>query len=1200
MSRPKTAKKGDREAAPAVEAGQVQVKFTLDFTATATPFIAPPSNAYDTRFTFTLLTANPTTSPPTSTWSPATAPTATTAVRWTTDVELLVSKETVFSMETDMLKVTIEQREVWVAADTPPSSDEMLSPSKVVKAVKAPVTNKKPKVDKPVGSEEGDRKSTAHPALTDELPFTPAASFLLPLSTLLAPPHSLSFSSAARTDFVLPAGLSSMSCSVHTNGTNPMHPSLLPTLLPLALSLTSLSSLPVPPAPSPYRPLSLSFALPSHPQTFAAPALLPLTTPDLTLHPTLYPTRVVLLGRLSRSALYEASTTDSCGIRVEVRDREHKSIKTKEEAQEEERIKQQEVERREAEEREKQKEEEKKKKSAKLTPAIKSPKAAANKQQVKAEQEVATAPGPVVGSEVVVVEGGEAAGGGVGVPAVVLDCRSNVYGVAVLSLVELFQSAMADSATVDVVSGVTAVLPPADVPLLAPDRRTNPYVGTLLTARLRLLHPLPPISQLVAEAKYARAVAVWPEDNEVSWLRVHSEVLRMNAKAVRVDDGESEGQGSWQWLEAIKADEQPQPALEPAVEQKDEEVKADNKEKDKAKATKAKKELKPTDAATPSSTSASPLPPAPRTLQPLVRPLSADHITGCMVLDGRSRWLFVEGLADGEAWKAIEAALTAERKTMPTSNQPSAPVRVLLDNSVRFAGRSFSGCALTLSTVQLTSAVSSLQVKAATASTCVLTLSSLSSLLAPQLLPDLKAACRANGWLNAASVQELKERVGREPKLEEVYGKERAKHEKEIRKRRAKEAKGKEERERLEAEKLELEKQQHCQQDSITTPNPSSQPTTQPPTEQKPAATTPDTSTAHTPATGAAVAEIQPADDTQVADVMSATQSTETAEATLPAGTIERKRTRTVLAPQSAPASLPTYTYSNAAEYQAALRSLRAACHADKNHHYTFHLDYLHSSVPVCESVEEADKEERRRQRRKWRTDRGFVMPPSRVGGLFSHFGLLSEGEREKERKERRRTRTLNELVDTAWQQKQLEYNQRREVRFYTQPLFPSLFDRAPQRSVHLSGEEQVRAEREVRERERSEWEAKMCVDDTAFHVLWGSGQNKVVNDDTEGDEQRQALSGSCRLFGLRGLRKDEPIKQSLQFKGQQDGHGNRKPKQKQLVVDDLPVSITNVGEWRDPSQLQFRESGEKGDEQVEFIRYFFPHPLIHKRHIQP
>jgi len=1097
-------------------------------------------------------------------------------------------------METDMLKVTIEQRTAYVSADTAsPSSDELQTPSKAAKAVKPPITNKKPKAaDKStVGTDDIDRKSTAHPALTDDLPFTTAASFLLPLSTLLAPPYSVAFSSAARTDFVLPAGLVSMGCTVHTNGVNPIHPSLLPSLLPLALSLTSLSSLPLPSSPSPYRPMSLSFTLPSHPHTFHPPFLLPLTTPDLSLHPTLFPTRVVLLGRLSRSALYEASKADARGVRVEMRDREHTAIKTREEVQEEEKKKREEEERREAEERERQKEEEKKKKTAPKPAAIKSPKAA-NKQN-KTDELLTPLP-PVITEAAEAVEAASTA------PAVVLDCRSNVYGVAVLSLVELFQSAVAETAAVDVVSGVTAVLPPADVPLLAPDRRTNPYAGTLLAARLRLLHPLPPVAQLALEAKYARAAMVWPEEDEASWVRVYSEVLRVNAKAVGVEDGESEGRGSWQWLEAIKADEQPQPTVEPAAEQKEEEVKPDSKEKDKAKAAKGKKDSKVADVA---SSFTSPLPPPPRTLAPLVRSLQADHITGCVVTDGRSRWLFVEGLADGDAWKAMEAALINEK----TTSKSAAPLRVLLDGSLRFTDRSFSGCPLSLSVVRLTSAVSSLQVKAAVASTCVLTLSSLSSLLAPHVLPDLKAACRTNGWLNAASAQVLKERVGREAKLEEVYGKERGKREKEIRKRRAKEAKEKEEKERMEADKLELERQQEIS--TTTTSSESSsgaQLQQQPQAPQQPTATTADTPAIQAQQAEAATSTAPPADDSQATTAMSATQSVEPVEATLSATTIERKRNRTTAAPQSAPATLPTYTYSNAAEYQAALRSLRAACHADNRHHYTFHLQYLHSSVPVCESVDEADKEVRRSQRRKWRTDRGFVMPPSRTGQLFSHSALLSEGERDKERNERRRNRTVDELVNAAWANKQTTHNQRRETRFYTQPVFPSLFDKATQRSVHLSGLEQVKAEREKREKEQHEWEAKVCVDDTAFHVLWGSGQNKVVNEtaatadeEKEGEQLAATTVRGCRLFGLRGLRKDEPVKRALLFKGQLDGSGHRKQKQRELVVEDLPVSITNVGEWHDPSQMQFRES-EKREGQAEFVRYMFPHQFIHKPPIQP
>ena len=1179
MSRPKTAKKGDKDASPAAEAAQVNVRLTLDFTATPTLFVAPPSHAYDTRFSFSLLGADAVTSPPTSVWSPAAAVTTPAAVRWTSYVELVVSRETVLAMETGMLRVSVEQREAWVAAEAAPSSDELLSPSKG-KAAKATPANKKTKATDKASVDDSERKSTAHPALTDDIPFVAAASFLLPLSTLLAAPHTVAFSSAARTNFVLPAGLSSLTCALHTNGTNPIHPSLLPMLLPLALSLTTLSSLPLPLQPSPYRPLSLSFTLPASPHTFAAPSLLPVSAPDLHLHPALYPTRVVLLGRLPRSALYETSQSDGAGVRVEVRDREHTAIPTREEERERERRQREEDDRREAEERERQREEERqKKKPAKAAAAIKSPKAA--HKPTKADESAAAVPAAAEAVEAQAPAAEAAAG-----PKVVYDCRSNVYGMAVLSLVELFQFRVADVASVDVVSSVSAVLPPADVPLMAPDRRTNPYSGTLLAARLRLLHPLPPVSQLAAEAKYARAAVVWPREDEDSWLRVLGELLRVNARAVGVEDGEAEGQGSWQWLEAIKADEQPaQQALEPSAEQREEELRAE-KEKEKGKGAKSKKAAIAASEAAPTSAAAAPA------AHPPARTLQADHITGCVVMDGRSRWLFVEGLAEGEAWKAMEAAVHAERGN-------SRAIRLLLDGSLRFTSRSFADCPLSLSAVRLTETASALQGQTAKASTPVQTLSSLAALLVPQLVPDLQAACRTNSWLDAAGVRALRERVGREARLDEVYGKERGKREREIRKRRTKEVQEKKQTERVEAERrLEAEKQA-----PDTFPNSGSDCGAaalqqQPSAPQKPADGSSITSavTAQQAEVEAAEAQKTPADALPATNAETSTTPLEsTAEATLLALTIKRKRARKTVAPQSAPAMLPAYTYSNAAEYQAALRSLRAACHADSSHHYTFHTLYLHSSVPACESVAEADKEERRAQRRRWRTERGFVMPASRVGALFSPCGLLSGGERDKERAERRRTKSVNELVDDAWHHRQRAYNERREVNFYTQPLFPSLFDKAPQRSVHLSGVEQVEAERAKREREEAEWEAKVCVDDSAIHVLWGSGQSRVVDE----EKQPTADTSSCRLFGLRGLRKDEPVKRSLQFRRQQDGRGHLKPTQRQLVVDDLPVSITNVGEWRDPSSMRFRES-EKRDGQAEFVRYHFPHQFIHRPHIQP
>ena len=1141
--RAKAGKKSEKEAGQAAADGQqVTVDFSVAFTVTPAAIPPPPCTVYDSCFSFSFLSLPPASSPPVGQWVPVASISdssaegslpAPVAVTWEWKAQLSVDRELLLRLEQEMLKVVIEQKQAAVEPEPAPSTvpaEELQSPKKGKAAppAAAAVAVKKKKET----ALEEERKSSAHPALTDDIPFVPVASFLLPLSALLSAPHSASLiAPSPGLAFTLPAGLSSLSCVLHTNHINPIHPTLLPSLLPLTISLQSLSPLTPPSASSSqpaYRPLSLCMSLPSYPHALAASTSFT-SSSSLSFSSSLLPSRTVFLSLLPASTLYELSSDAHAGIAVEVRDRDAVCIPSQGELEEQAREKARKEEEQRREEEARLKEEEKKKKQEKKPPQLKSPTAA---KSTPAAVDATAAPAAAATET-------SAADSAPPPPAaaVVYDTRSNVFGMATLPLQELFDASVS---SVSALTPVSPVYPPVSVPMLPFTHRANPYSGTVLSYTLTLQHPLPSRASLAAAAPYCRLAAVM---EDAAWSAVYELILTANAAACGVEDGRAPGAGSWSWLDAVMANAE-EAAAETEVKQTEAEKEADKpvatRVREKSDAKPVKKTAKVDDKAAPPA----PLsPPAADLPLPAVYRARGDYLTGCFVTDGKTRWLMLEGLApaaaSSSAFATVLSALFSLRQRQP------GKTRLYSDGSLRFPSRLYPSCPLSLLHLRLPSPLSSFLSRVV--SPCFLSLNKLSLLFKGEVVRSLGDVSSARVWLAEEEVRRLQAECGRTETLEDVYGKELSRREKEVKKqqrlkREQEQREQQEELRRQQEEKERLERQLAEQ----------TQPTASPEQAAAPAAA----AAAAPEAAVQAQADAASVDATLTA-TLTATIAAESAVSPLPQTAAAKKQPRS--APHPAP-SLPSLTYDSPASYQACLRALREACHADRAHHYTFHVDYLHSSIPRYESQEEYERLVNRQQRSRWLTQRGFVTcaAGSSSTRLFSDSGLLSGHERQLEREERRRQRSLDELVEQRWQQRQQRYERRREVQFYTQPLFPSLFDRSPQRSIHLTTEAELQQQKAELQRQQSAWEEKILVSDPNFHVLWKSPPR------------------------LQTLRQDPAVKLGLLPE-----------------VQSLPVSITNTGQWSCPADLSFRDSGNGGEggeeEKAEFVRYFFPHRFVHR-----
>ena len=145
----KAVKKGD--PATVTDSSQVNVTFTLSFTATLAPDPSPPCFVYDYRFSFSLFSTNPTITSPLGTWSPLTTPAddAITAdavappsppptLTWASSVDVTVGREQLLSMERGIVTIAVEQRAAYVAEEKQPAVvEELASPSKAAAKAKA-------------------------------------------------------------------------------------------------------------------------------------------------------------------------------------------------------------------------------------------------------------------------------------------------------------------------------------------------------------------------------------------------------------------------------------------------------------------------------------------------------------------------------------------------------------------------------------------------------------------------------------------------------------------------------------------------------------------------------------------------------------------------------------------------------------------------------------------------------------------------------------------------------------------------------------------------------------------------------------------------------------------------------------------------------------------------------------------------------
>ena len=1158
----KAAKKGDIPS----DAAAVTVTFTLTITATPAPTSPLPCTVFDHRFTFSLFSTTPTTTPLLSTWLPTASLSRSTSsttpstsppdpsclsppspLTFSSSIDLAVDRDLLLSLQSSTLPIIIDHR---LAVIPPPDSspiptltpDDLPSPSSSSKASKAKASpSPLPPKRKAGGGGEGEERKggTGHPAL-DDLPFLPLTSVSLPLSALLCPPfHVAAVAGEGGTSFALPSGLSSLSVALHTGGMNPIHPSLLPSLLPLVVQLHSVSPLTPYPPPSPFRDVSLRLFLPS-----PSPPPLPLPTTflpssSLTFTPTTLPPTVTFLGLLPPSTLHSLATHPRAGVRVELHDRDDGRIPTPSELEEEVERRRKAAEEAQREEDARVKEEEKKKKKQ---PAIKSPTAKGRKPD--------TPPEPLDGlpppaPPAVEVEVGP-----------VYDERSNVYGVATLPLHDLFLGPLTQLSGV---AAVSPVYPAAGVAMLAPATRSNAWGYTMVGYTVRVMHPLPAVDVLRGGLRYGRVVAVMEEGEGGGWSEVYEEVLRWNAKACGVHDGVTEGHGSWDWLDSVTSPPFTDDDVTPPPVEVD---RLDDKPKSRERGSKSSR-----GGARPGAgggkevkgelvSQASAEVKADAAVRRVVR---ADHLTGVSVTDGKQRWVVLEGLAVG---RAGAVALAAVRDRLMEAKRGVGRMRLLANDDLVFPSRLYAGTPLSLMCVRLQAPLSSLVTKAsAVRGAGFLALSKLAVLSKGAVVKSLQQAWEGKVMLEEDEVKHLKEGCAQKERLDDRYGVQLAKREREAR--RAKRAQ-KEAEERLSKEQLTI----------ALPPNPA--PEAAPPVESVLPTLVP---------TEGVDASVPAGESSAVlADPPAPLEATVVAADAL----VVKKR---VKQPQSAPSAvpqLPSLTYSTPAEYRECLRALREACHADPHHHYTFHLDYLHSSVPRWESKEEAEREERAKEKAKWLDARGFIAAcrGGGRGGLFSEVGLLSEGERQREREERRRRKGVDELVEEAWQARVERVQRAREVRFLTQPTFPTLFDRSPPTSIHLSGVEEVAARRALEEKERDDWRRKLQVDDPCFHVLW-RGQHHV-----EGERGGVRGVGKSRLFALEGLLKDEPVKAALRFEREGKEGGGRS-----LVVQPAPVSITNEGPWVSPQELQIHDTG-RVEGQAAFVRHFTRHEAVYKRKV--
>ena len=1145
-SKAKQGKKGDAPAvtSSSADAVQVNVTFTLTFTAVIVPIPTPPCYVSDHRFTFSLLSSAPTTSPPIGLWSPLEpTPSPSTSlpesppspsslpssdcptqlppsspspskVTWSHSVDAVIDRDLLLTFERGLVPLHLHQRRLFLSP--PPSNPLPDDPSAAPKTSKAkappaPLTTKKPK-----GGDDG-RPSLTHPALED-LPFVPYATLHLPLSPLLCPPHSTAFSAPdPPSSFALPPGLESLTCVLGTGGVSPIPAALLSSLLPVSVHLHSLTELtPYPLAPSPYRDVSLSLALPAsasypYPCTFPASAA--------PVPPALLTPQVLFLGLLPPALLASLASDAHTALLLHLRDRDDGRIPTPDELQADAELRQQAEAQAQKEEDARLKEEAKK--ATKATPALKSPKGAK-----KTEAAPAVTPDPAPAPVLEAVEAAEACQ---------YDERSNVYGVARLPLHELFQAPYWVRGEV----GARAVYPPEGVAMLPPAVRADGYREVAVGYTVRALAPMPRLDGLREGLKYGRVVAVMEESGGGDgWGEVYEEVLRCNAKACGAEEPLP---ASWDWLDGVLSPAEgdvPMAEAEKPVEAVKE-----------APGKTAKKSVKPDE-----KTAKEPTAVIPAALP--TRP-GEDHLTGAFITDGKLRWLILEGLAvirpNTTALAAVQAKLIAMKKSEPR-------MRLLVDDGMAFPTRLYSGTPLSLLHLRLSAPLSSLVTKAsalASSSASFLSLSKLSMLGKGVVVKTLQQAWEGRVMLEEAEVRQLHSLHGKKEKLDDIYGAALAQREREARRaRKAKDA--------------------------------AEQPKEPIPVDSAPVPTATDASPLADPAP-AADATASPAVVDAVPDSPAAAPLEATVVAEETAVTLSKPH------PQSAPSAVPTLpplTYSSPAEYRACLKALREACHADRDHHWTFHPDYLHSSIPRWEDAEEAERDARRRAKAKWTDPRGFILATrGNPHGTFSTPPLLSEGERRREREERRRQKRVEELVELRWAARVERQQRGREVGFLTQPSFPSLFDKAPMTSVHLTGEEEVRERRAQEEKEKADWREKLCVDDPAFRVLW-RGQHHIDHRGEAGEAGRQRVGGgSGKLFGLEGLRKDPPMKAALKFERVGPGVAGQS-----LVVEPAPVSIAIEGEWGGGlAAVRFREE-EKRPGQVEFIRCVLPHSPVYKR----
>lgn len=1026
-----------------------------------------PVDVYDTRFTCNLLGQQ--LQSVVSSWDPIKSNATSSAQVWTSDIDLIMTRDMLITMEKSPFVMNIDTKHTTVsstsinpsinqldetASPLPTSKRQIEKPANAQSKPGSASTKKKTNQLNNQSTTQSNDPQTLIKSALDSVAFgtsnIQSIPFMLPLASLLAAPFEVTYQSRSRL----------MACSISPGlidwqvtlklSNDPIPLTLRKELMPLTVFVQSIQpsiSLPLSyeDMDRVYRPTTLSISLGNQSATQSIyPTHWQFIHTRHVLLPQSLNRTVIFLGLLSQSD-WLSLLSESRGLNIELMDRDHRCVKTVEEAEAEEREKklkeQQQI------------EQERKRLNDKKKKGIKSP---TNKElkevsAVAASQVVEPAE-PVRPQSSSPFESALAS-----LNSSSYDARSNVHGRGIVSMSDLFRCASKpryqaetgtniqsdtdvlvatdDDASVEPVRSTPfrfaarvplhAVFPARPLPLIPPQTRFNQYEDSCVSCSFELdsSYPLPSRDSLRQAAPISSLVAVMQYNASV-YSDVYSQITTFNEEAVGLPT-EQRVRGALARVNADQVSEQ------------------------------------------------------------------ADYVNGISISDGQHRWLFLEGRREGEALKALRQTL------MQTRNQ------LLLispdDDTAIASARTYMSLPLSLQHCRLRSPVTQLLVPSSINAQSFDCLCLLRSLIArensesTQLLSPLKCSAVEREFGSAVSDAD-------------VFGAQLIEAEEESRRRVSKQllTQSIEERESEATAAKNASKRERAALDAVKR---------------------------------------------KATNLLFSSSAHEEQKEWQAQATKKNDQSNTIKA--------PVFLYSNPAEYEQQVERMREFCHSDPRLHWTFHPDFLVSSIPRYESKEQVEAIERAESKSKWIDPRGFVMPPSNgAKNLFSTTPLISETERTAESPQL----SIEQRVDAARKHRAHVQAAKRELAFNLTPVPPALFDPTPQSSVHRQSDAQIIEQRTREAQEKLDRQSRVCVDDETFYVAVG----KTV--------------GNCKLESIAPIRRDSPRKMALKYK----------------PIEQLPVSITNTQPYQPPSDFKFRESAPNPNE-PEFVRYVYKHDYVHK-----